>query len=159
MTTQRPRARLRRRAGLTAAIAVAAGASMAAGAASASAAHRAPGPWFKPGNLVLSTSTYAGTASLLTPGVTVLPPGCTSGCVTATSDGTYPAVFNNVIADPSFGITSPISLEQLTPAGQLVNTLAVPDGTTGNHLVTSFSSKSEIALNLSTTGKRLTFMG
>ncbi len=108
---------------------------------------------------MLSTSTYAGTASLLTPGVTVLPPGCTSGCVTANNDGSYPAVFNNVIPDPSFGITSPIDLEQLTPAGQLVNTLAVPDGPSGNHVVTSFSSKSEIGLNLSTTGKRLTFMG
>jgi hypothetical protein len=132
---------------------------MAAGAASASTAHRGPAPWFKPGNLVLSTSTYSGTPSLLTPSVTVLPPGCTTGCATANNDGTYPAVFNNDIVDGSFGVTSPIYLEQLTPAGQLVNTLPVPAGPTGSHVVTSFSSKSELALNLSATGKWLTFMG
>ena len=61
---------------------------------------------------------YTGSASLLTPGVTVLPPGCTSGCVTATADGSYPGVFNNVLADGSFGITSPIFLNEVTPAGR-----------------------------------------
>jgi hypothetical protein len=162
MTTQRARLKLRRssRVGIAAAIALAAGASMAAGAASAATnTHRAPGPWFKPGNLVLSTSTYSGDASLITSGVTQLPPGCPSGCVSANNDGSYPGVFNNVIVDPSFGVTSPIYLEQLTTSGQLVNTLAVPSSASGNHVVTSFSSKSELALNLSTTGKQLSFMG
>ena len=42
------------------------------------------------------------------PGVTVLPPGCTSGCATATADGAYPYVFNNDLIDPSFGVASPI---------------------------------------------------
>src|SRR5262249_51526957 len=72
-------------------------------------------------------------------------------------------VWDNDQVDSSFGITSPIFLDQVTPSGQLVNTLAVPDGTgpskNGDHIVTSFSSKSEMALNLSTSGKQLSFMG
>jgi hypothetical protein len=55
---------------------------------------------------------------LLTPGVTVLPPGCTTGCVTATNDGSYPQVWDNALADGSFGVTSPIFLDQLTPSGR-----------------------------------------
>ena len=95
--------------------------------------------------------------------MTVLPPGCTSGCATATADGTYPGVFNNELADGSFGITSPIFLNEVTPAG-LVRTLRVPDGTRpgvpgGSGVVTSFSSKSELALNQSTNGQYVTFMG
>ncbi len=164
MTTQRPWLGLRRSysLGAAAALAVAAAASMAIGTSSA-ATHGGHGPWFKPGNLVLSRSVYSGSASLLSPGVTVLPPGCTSGCVTANADGTYPEVFNNVLVDPSFGVTSQVFLDQLTLSGQPVNTLAVPDGAgpskNGDHMVTSFSSKSEMALNLSTSGKQLSFMG
>ncbi|MFY9887635.1 MAG: hypothetical protein WAK71_04935, partial [Streptosporangiaceae bacterium] len=123
------------------------------------------GTWFQPGNLVVSGSDYTGTASLFTPGVTELPPGCSgSACTPAVADGSYPGVFNNDAADPSFGVTSPIFLDQLTPDGHLVNTLRVPDGTglpggAAGHVVTSFSSKSELALNLSTSGRELTFMG
>ena len=122
------------------------------------------GRFFMPGNLVVSRSVYTGTPGLLQPGVTVLPPGCTSGCATATSDGTYPEVWNNDLADASFGITSPVFLDQITPSGHLINTLRVPDGSGGDGgrgdlLATSFSSKSELALNLSTSGRNLTFMG
>ena len=83
----------------------------------------------------------------------------------ATNDGTYPQVFNNDLVDASFGVTSPVFLDQLTPSGRLVSALPVPDGSqpgngrNGDHLVTSFSSKSELALNLSTTGRSVTFMG
>ena len=128
-------------------------------------AHGGQRPWFLPGNLVVSGSYYTGSADLLTPGVTELPPGCTgSGCTAAVADGSYPYVFNNDAADPSFGVTSPVFLDQITPDGRLVNVLRVPDGTgpggtRANHLVTSFSSKSELALNLSTDGRDLTFMG
>ena len=87
--------------------------------------------------------------------MTVLPPGCTTGCATATADGAYPYVFNNDIADSSFGVAAPIMLDQYTPAGKLVSTLPVPT----SQLVTSFSSKSELALNLSTSGRQITFMG
>jgi hypothetical protein len=115
-----------------------------------------------PGNLLISRSVYQ--AAAITPGTTVLPPGCTSAsatasatpCVTAVADGTYPTVFNNDGPDASFGVSSPIYLDQVDPlTGHLINTIAVPT----SDLVTSFSSKSELALNLSTDGKYVTFMG
>ena len=58
-----------------------------------------------------------------------------------------------------------IFLDQLTPDGRFVNTLEVPNSTqpgvssTDDQLVTSFSSKSEVALNLSTDRQRVSFMG
>jgi hypothetical protein len=134
-------------------------------ATSASAVPRGVGGGaLPPGNLLISGSVYTGRAGLLTPGVTVLPPGCTTGCVTATADGTYPGVFNNDLADASFGITSPIFLNEVSPDGRLVRTLRVPAGTRpgvpgGSGMVTSFSSKSELALNQSTSGQSVTFMG
>jgi len=85
----------------------------------------------------------------------VLPPGCTSGCPTATADGAYPYVFNNDIIDSSFGVASPIFLERITPDGAMLDRFKVPT----RDLVTSFSSKSELALNLSTSGRDVTFMG
>jgi hypothetical protein len=128
-------------------------------------AHGGQRPWFLPGNLVVSGSYYTGQADLFTPGVTELPPGCTgSGCTAAVADGSYPYVFNNDASDPSFGVTSPVFLDQITPHGRLVNVLRVPGGngpggTRADHVVTSFSSKSELSLNLSTDGRDLTFMG
>ena len=148
------------------AVAALAGSALAAGPASGAVTHHRDHflRWFLPGNLVVSRSVYAGTAGLLQPGVTELPPGCTTGCAVATADGSYPGVWNNVTPDPSFGVTSPIFLDQVTTGGHLINTLRVPDGGgspagQGNHLVTSFSSKSELALNLSTSGRQLSFMG
>jgi hypothetical protein len=149
------------------AAATVAGLMAAAGPLSSPAAHADVHPWFLPGNLVVSRSVYEGQASLFTPGVTELPPGCPTSagpCAPAVADGTYPGVFNNATPDPSFGVTSPIFLDQITPDGHLINTLAVPDGdgprgATADHVVTSFSSKSELALNLSTNGRDLTFMG
>jgi hypothetical protein len=79
-------------------------------------------------------------------------------------DGTYPTVWNNNLNDGSFGLTSKIQLDQMTTGGTLLNTLEVPNssdsGTPGSdQMVTSFSSKSELALNLSASGNYLTFMG
>ena len=122
---------------------------------------------FFPGNLVVSRSVYDNNANNIAVG-TALPPNCakTVGpCAPATNNGVYPFVFNNVIPDPAFGVASKIFLDQITPFGFVLNTLEVPNsslwnGHSGsNQLVTSFSSKSEIALNLSTDGKFLTFMG
>jgi len=123
---------------------------------------------FQPGNLVVSRGVYDNLSSNVQPG-TVLPPNCAStqgGCSAATgatNDGTFPYVFNNAIYDGSFGITARAFLDQITPGGRLVNTLEVPNsmhpGHGGDQMVTSFSSKSEMALNLSTDGKYLTFMG
>ncbi|HTW03290.1 MAG TPA: hypothetical protein VMF87_23510 [Streptosporangiaceae bacterium] len=130
-------------------------------ASSASASPR-PGQdsFLRPGNLLVSGSYYDVNPDALVPGVTVLPPGCTTGCVTATNNAAYPQVFNNVLVDPSFGITTPIMLDQITPSGRLVSRIQVPDGTRpGDHAVTSFSSKSELALNLSTDGRDVTMMG
>jgi hypothetical protein len=106
-----------------------------------------------PGSLLLSTSEYA--PADITPGVTELPPGCTSACTPAIADGTYPFVFNNDTIDSSFGVTSRVVLDELTPWGQVFDRIAVP----ARDLVTSFSSKSELALNLSTDGQDVTFMG
>jgi hypothetical protein len=122
---------------------------------------------FFSGNLVVSRSVYDNNASNVTIGAP-LPTNCASTvgpCAPAINNGVYPFVFNNDTIDASFGITSKIILDQITPSGSLLNSLEVPNSslsnvhTAGNQLVTSFSSKSEMALNLSTDGKLLTFMG
>jgi len=125
---------------------------------------------FVPDTLVLSRSVYTGNAATVTVGQT-LPPGCVAGnvpvlllaggnasvavaCSAAIADGTYPTVFNNDKVDGSFGATSPIFLDNITTEGSLLGTLPIP----GDQIVTSFSSKSEVALNLSTDGKSITFV-
>ncbi len=118
-----------------------------------------------PGNLLVSRSVYDNQASNVTPGVTMLPAGCTSSCTPAIADGAYPGVFNNDTIDGSFGITSKILLDQLTPNGRWVGTIEVPNSSQrdvrarSDQMVTSFSSKSELSLNLSTDGRVVTFMG
>lgn len=119
---------------------------------------------FTPGNLVVTRSVYAGDPSVVTVGQ-ALPPICpaTAVCGTgkATNNGAYPAlgstnnVWNNNSIDGSFGITTPIFLDQITLTGTAVNTLPIPS----NLINTSFSSKSEMAINLSTDGTVLTMMG
>ncbi|MCU1490914.1 MAG: hypothetical protein JWM85_2319, partial [Acidimicrobiaceae bacterium] len=130
-----------------------------------------------PGNLLVSRVVYSGAGGLQA-GSTYLPAGCTPGtstCALAVNDGTYPYVFNNDTVDGSFGVTAPIFLDQLSPFGRLVSTLEVPNSTqssgdsaeahgggaaaTKDQMVTSFSSKSELALNLSTSGDQVSFMG
>jgi len=124
--------------------------------------------YFEPGNLVVSRSVYDNNPNNVKVGQ-ILPPNCQvtqAGCSgTASNDGTYPYVWNNDLVDGSFGITSKIVLDQYTPTGTLVNSLEVPHSTglgialKKDELVTSFPSKSELALNLSTDGQYLTFMG
>jgi hypothetical protein len=132
---------------------------------------------FVPDTLVLSRSVYAGNASTVTVGQT-LPPNCvpgnvsipliaggtvsvnvpansSSGCNAAVADGTYPTVFNNDTADGSFGVTSPIFLDNITTDGHLLDTLRIPD----DQIVTSFSSKSELAVHRSLDGRSITFVG
>ena len=132
---------------------------------------------FKSDSLVLSRSVYTGTASTVTIGQT-LPPGCVAGtitlpllaggtvnvkvkCAVASDNGEYPNlgdnhnVFNNDGPDGSFGVTSPIFLDNITTRGDLLGTLAVPS----DLIVTSFSSKSELAVNRSTDGRSITFVG
>src|SRR5215471_10344924 len=132
-----PRSRARARAALSAFIA--AGLLAPLGAAAAQAGSNE----FTPGNLIVSRSVYLENPSL----------------------GLYPFVWNNDLIDASFGITSRIFLDEITPLGALVGTLEVPNSTqngvptTKDQLVTSFSSKSELALNLSTDGSVVTFLG
>jgi len=87
---------------------------------------------FFPGALVVSRVHYSGTAF-------------------QTSD-TFPTIFN----DPNIsGITAPIYLDQYLPLPFFPRLGSVPL----NGIVSSFSSKSEGALTLSTNGKLLTYMG
>jgi hypothetical protein len=136
---------------------------------------------FQPESLVLSRSVYVGTASTVTIGET-LPRGCAGGangstvvavpttsnsttnvtvpCGIASDNGEAPNlldshnVWNNSNSDGSFGVTSPIFLDNLDTDGRLIGTLPIPS----DQIVTSFSSKSELALNRSTDGRSLTFM-
>src|SRR5580658_9171151 len=133
-------------------------------------AHAADGGFylFLPFNLAVTRSVYVDTGSIAA-GVTVLPPDCSpSNCpapVTAVTSSAYPYVFNNDTVDGSFGVTSKIFIDQVTPFGWVFSSLEVPNssdrgvGPNSNQMVTSFSSKSELAVNLSTDGKALTFMG
>jgi hypothetical protein len=134
-----------------------------------------------PGTLVVSRSVYEGKASTVTIGET-LPLGCEGGltgltvnvptttggttpvtvpCGVATDNGEYPNLFdthnvwNNANSDGSFGITSPILLDDITTDGRLLGTLPIPT----DQIMTSFSSKSELALNRSVDGRSITFMG
>ncbi len=136
---------------------------------------------FQPDSLVVSRSVYQGTASTVTVGET-LPPGCiattivlptlapppapattnvTVSCAQATDNGEYPNlsdshnVWTNAKPDGSFGVTSPIFLDNITTDGYLLGTLPVPS----DQIVTSFSSKSELALNLADDKKSITFVG
>jgi len=136
---------------------------------------------FVPGTLVVSRSVYEGKASTVTIGET-LPLGCQGGltgltvnipliaggttpvtvpCGVATDNGEYPNlldthnVWNNANSDGSFGVTSPIFLDDITTDGWELGSLPVPSDT----IVTSFSSKSELALNRSVDGRSITFVG
>lgn len=135
-----------------------AGAALAAVATATPASAHESDSYFLPGNLLVSRSVYVGDAGTVTAGRTQLPPGCSGGCVAANADGTYPLVFDNDQVDGSFGITSPIFIDQVTPNGHVLTTLRVSQSTQ-DKLVTSFSSKSELSLNLSTDGRAVTFMG
>jgi hypothetical protein len=115
-------------------------------------AHHASAQAFTAGNLVVTRSTYSGTASTVTVGQ-ALPGGGT-----AVADGSYPGVWANETPDPSFGVTSPIFFDEITTSGVPVSTLALSSTAVGTAVSTSFSSKSELAINLSDDGHYLTFM-
>jgi hypothetical protein len=146
------------RAGTAAAFVTVMCAAAAVAATSGPAGASAAGGGFQflfPGNLLVSESFYTNDPSIVA-GQTQLPPGCTgSNCVTATAGGSYPQVFNNALVDGSFGVTSKIYLAEMTPGGIPIATIPVPP----SELVTSFSSKSELALNLSADGRTVSFMG
>jgi hypothetical protein len=120
---------------------------------------------FQPGNLLVSRVVYDNNRNNVAVG-DQLPPNCTAGnCVTAVADGTYPQVWNNAPVDSSFGITAKIILDQMTRSGSLISSLEVPNSSQrhirpeSDQMVGSFSSKSEVALNLSADKRFVTFMG
>ena len=131
-----------------------------AGAGCFGLATRAGAQGFIPGDLLVSRSVYQGTASTVTVGQT-LPNGAQ-----ATADGSYTNVFQNETPDPSFGVTSPIFIDQfklnatstsVTADGASLNVTNLVAGI-GGSAVTSFPSKSELALNLSSDGTAITLM-
>ncbi len=126
-------------------------------------------PFFLPFNLAVTRSVYVDTGSIVA-GTTVLPPNCSAAncpppAVTAVTSSAYPYVFNNDTVDGSFGVTSKIFVDQMTTFGLVFSSFEVPNssehgvGPNSDQMVTSFSSKSELAVNLSTDGQALTFMG
>ncbi len=121
---------------------------------------------FRPGQLLVTTGVWT-TNPGITAGSTPLPPNCPTAnstyvtCATAVAPGSYPIVFNNDAADGSFGVTEPIVLDEINPfSGRLIKAVTVPDNpANGDYLTTSFSSKSELAINQSTDGQYDTFIG
>jgi hypothetical protein len=119
----------------------------------------------QPGHLLLSKVVYNASPDSIVQGVTQLPPNCTTGCKTAIADATYPIVFNNDTVDGSFGITTKIVLDELSRSGHVIQSIEAPNSSqhgitpSRDQMVGSFSSKSELALNLSTDRRFVTFMG
>jgi hypothetical protein len=112
------------------------------------------------GTLYITASSYAAYPNAIKVGQ-ALPD--TNGAV-AVSDASYPGVFANDAVDPNFGITSPIMLlsEGIAFTKTGVHFTGPKTSTNITQLtgvVTSFSSKSELAIRLSTDGSALTFMG
>jgi hypothetical protein len=112
------------------------------------------------GSLLIATTTYqdVGAVAGLVAGVSQLP-GATAGTTsTAQSNGDLNTVWNNEKADAAFGVTSAINLVDVN-----ASTGAVKASETINPsvVVTSFSSKSELSLNISQTASGLaaTLMG
>ncbi len=106
-------------------------------------------------NLVVSRTTYSGTAS------SVLFPGVLPNNAASVANGTFPGVFQNETPDPAFGITSPIFIDQLTTSGNFVssqNVSSLISTQLGVNVATSFPSKSELGLSLTPDGTAVTFM-
>jgi hypothetical protein len=122
-------------------------------------------------NLLVSTSYYGGSSATVTVGQKLAyqlydasgnPVMPAPTAVTAIANGAYNNVFRNDTVDSSFGVTSGITLETFNTANNkqtgsydITGTLAQQ----GLQLVTSFSSKSELALNVSLDGNAVTFVG
>ncbi len=73
----------------------------------------------------------------------------------AVAPGTFPYIFNNDGPDGSFAVQTPIDLWDVSLGGRPLGAAHVPT----NEVTTSFSSKSELAINLSTDGQSLSFSG
>jgi hypothetical protein len=132
---------------------LAAAVTLATIAISGSRVHGAPPP--VRGTLFVSRSTYVGTAA------SVPFPGQLPNNAASSADGTFPQVFNNETPDPSFGITSPVLVDQLSTAGTLLRTTDVTKAIAtqlGRSVATSFPSKSELGLSVTPDGHAVTFV-
>ncbi len=115
------------------------------------------------GDLIVSSSMYTDPGFAVGAGLPI------STGATATAASTFCAtancsvnVWNNASADANFGITSGITMQDVNATtGSIDNSLNVTAlaAAQGTNLATSFSSKSELAVNLSADGQSITFMG
>jgi hypothetical protein len=107
-------------------------------------------------SLLISTTTYeeVGAVAGLVAGITPIPGG------RVVSDGSLNTVWNNASVDSSFGVTSPITIQDLSVTTPKPNVLA-SETLNPSIASTSFSSKSELGLNIAHTpsGSVVTFMG
>ena len=117
----------------------------------------------RPGSLVISGTVYPRHGVNLSVGQQ-LPdltgPANSAGVpappyATAIADGQYPYVFNNDNADGSFAVSTPIDLWDVSLLGRPLRTIQVPT----DQMTTSFSSKSELAINVATDGRSVSFSG
>lgn len=116
---------------------------------------------FNANDLVVTSSYYEGTVTPIAVGSTTLA-GTTAGTTSsAAADSSYLNVWSNTTPDAAFGITSPIIVSDVSTSGttQASYNLTAIAASQGINLVTSFSSKSELAVNLSTNGNSLTIDG
>jgi hypothetical protein len=105
-------------------------------------------PFLLPNSLVISSTTYdASQGALASLAVGTPIPDTATATTPAVAGNNYVDVWNNASVDGSFGVTSAIQLLDINPhSGHVFNTLSVPAG----QVVTSFSSKSELGLHVST---------
>ncbi len=104
---------------------------------------------FVPGSVVIADTTYSAEGDKLVQVGQNLPSGSP-----AVTDGRYPGAFNNdVNADANFSVATPIDLLDVDPFGNMLSQTKVPT----DQVDTSFSSKSEMAINFSTNGQDLSF--
>jgi hypothetical protein len=97
--------------------------------------------------LIVSSTTYErtkGAIASLVAGTSVLPSKATS-TTTAVAGNNYVTTWNNASVDASYGVSSPIRLQEFDAAsGTLLQTFNLPP----EEVVTSFSSKSELGLHV-----------
>ncbi len=147
--------------------------AVTAAAAAPSAAVAAPtgGSTFAPNSLVVSGTEFPAAGVNIVAGQTQLPyasnlssdttdsltpiPLSQDTLTTAIAGGQYPFVFNNDTVDANFGVATPVYLWDVTPEGRMLSTVHAPV----SEVTTSFSSKSELALNLATDGRSMSFSG
>lgn len=111
----------------------------------------------KPNSVVVSASTYdrtQGAIATLTAGVTQIA-NTNTATVTAVAGNNYVTTWNNASVDGSYGVTSPIQLLDVSgTTGHIFHAISVPS----DQVVTSFSSKSELALHI-TPDNHIVFVG